>query len=133
MSNETPSDRLKRSGYDSILKARVAPLLRKVEENSLEQFEKEFCHLASEVLQEVETGKLSATAAQDLFMLLDVCVTDTGVKDRLTKEARDLLFEGLLFHDLGTPHGPNFDFMRQVIQARLRGKGKGNKGNKGRF
>ena len=52
-------------------------------------------------------------------MVIDLYVTEKNLRDRLTGEIQDLLFEGLLFHDLGTPHGPDFEFMRTLIQKRV--------------
>ncbi len=109
------ADWLEQLGYDSAIKKRVAPILKKAERKNLDGFEKEICHLASAVLQNIKAGKLTPAQAQDLFMVVDLYVTKKNLRGRLTKSVRGLLFEGLLFHDFDTPHGPDLDLMRTLI------------------
>src|SRR3989338_7565936 len=101
------SEWLKELGYDSAIKEKVAPILRKAEEKNIDGFEKEICHLTLEILEDIQVEKLSSAGAQDLFMVIDLYITKKNLRDSLTKSVRDLLFEGLLFHDLGTVHGPD--------------------------
>ncbi len=112
-------DWLKQLGYDAVIKKRVAPLLKLVEEDKIDKFEKEICRFTLEVLKEIKEEKLLPEAAQDLFMVIDLYITKKNLRDRLKKIVQDLLFETLLFHDFGTVHGPDLDFMRTLACKRL--------------
>lgn len=92
----------------------VEPVLKEVIKGEARGVEVALAQMSATILDGVETGKLSPQKADDyfsfLFMFLDE-KTDVDLSD----DAKDLLMEGMLFHDWGTPFAPDLSLMRELV------------------
>ena len=70
--------------------------------------------LALWMLKDVEQRRMTRDAADQLFTLLDVYLTDQRRKAPLSAEAQELLFEGELFHHYGEEDGPDPGHLRSL-------------------
>ena len=129
MANQSLAGRLRRWGCDKQTKAQVMPVLTIGERGNVARFEIETCNLFSRVLKDYEQHAMSPEAASKLFTIIDLYVTEKDLRAQLMPETQELLFEGLLFHDLGTKYGPDVNFMHQLIKKRLALGKKGNREN----
>lgn len=116
MKQQELSERLKRWGYREEANERVKPILELCEQGKLKAFEKALSDLSFRLLQDFKDGSITGKEVDDLFMIIDLYVSEKELRDHLTEETQRLLFEGLLFHDAGGPHGPDIEFMHQLIQ-----------------
>ncbi len=92
----------------------VKPVLKSATGGESRGVEIALAEMSATVLDRVEKGKLSPKKADDyfsfLFMFLDE-KTDVDLSD----DAKDLLMEGMLFHDWSTPFAPNPSLMRELV------------------
>ena len=116
MTTDKLTVRLKRWGYARDVNLRAEPILGLLEGGNVAGFEKALATLAAEVLEDLSMKKTSPKQADDLFMIVDLYITETELREKLSVEARELLFEGLLFHHYGDRHGPDIQRMKQLIQ-----------------
>ncbi|OGG46536.1 MAG: hypothetical protein A3F84_24150 [Candidatus Handelsmanbacteria bacterium RIFCSPLOWO2_12_FULL_64_10] len=69
--------------------------------------------MSATVLDRVEKDKLSPQKADDYFSFLYMFLDEKTDVD-LSDAAQDLLMEGMLFHDWGTPFAPDPSLMREL-------------------
>ena len=71
--------------------------------------------MAVAVAGAVEAGRQSPQRANDYFLALDLSL-DEGTEIDLSDNAKDLLMEGMHFHDWGTPHAPDLSLIREAAE-----------------
>ena len=70
--------------------------------------------LALWALDAVEAGRLPPVEADAVFTMLDVEISEAKDGPELSETADQLLFEGMLFHDWGTPYAAEPDLVRRL-------------------
>lgn len=115
MTGENLRQRLVRWGYGKEINERVGPILEMTEGGDVATFQRRLFELASRVLGELEEGSIAAKQADDIFMVIDLYVTELDLRERLVEETRQLIMEGLHLHHYGSVHGPSVELMRKLI------------------
>lgn len=119
MGTETLAGRLARWGYLHSINNRVRPILELAEQGELRKFEEAICVFTSKILKQVARHELSAQEADSLFMVLDLYVTEKDLREQLSPDVQELIFEGLLFHHFRERHGPDLARMRDLLKKRM--------------
>ena len=79
----------------------------------IEETEATLAVLALWVLDAVTSGRLARDEADRIFFQLDDRIGAASGPE-LSEEARDLLFDGMTFHDWGERFGPDSDEVRRL-------------------
>ncbi len=96
----------------------IAPVVTLAQTGHSKEAEQALAQMAIMVADEVEAGRLSPQRANDYFMALDLFLDEkTGID--LSDDAKDLILEGMHFHDWGTPHAPALSLMRGAAERIL--------------
>lgn len=115
----------------------VHPLLRKLDPqtqhlivtlvstlaNDRRAFEVAFARAALQLLTEFEEGRKTPGEVDQVFTALDVALDDFLGREGVSSEVADVLFEGMLFHDLGKAWGPDVNGIRDTCIRILRKNG----------
>ena len=94
----------------------VEPLVELAERGDQEKFERKFGTLALTWINQIEKNQLSAAQVDQFFTLLDLYLGD-HCRFSLTQKAEDLIFEGMILHDLGKPFGADIALMKQLAKV----------------
>lgn len=92
----------------------VKPVLKIAARGHARYTEIALARMTATILEGVEKGKLSPQKADDYFSFLDMYLDEKTDVD-LSGDAKDLIMEGLLFHDWGTPFAPDLSRMREIL------------------
>lgn len=119
MKDETLQDRLQRWGYSQEVNERIRPILEIAEQGRLIDFEISFCKFALQIIEDVEAGNRTPNEANNLFLLVDLYITEKEIEDNISDEIQELVMEGLHFHHLGDDWKPDVVRMRSLIEKHL--------------
>jgi hypothetical protein len=90
----------------------VSPVIEAIEQNRIMEAEQMLSKLSLDVCDQVEKGILSPKEADDYFSLIDLYITDNFPSLELTENSKEMLLEGMLFHDYGEEYGADLSKLR---------------------
>ena len=93
----------------------IAPVVKLAKGGDAAGAEQALAWMALAVAGAVEAGRLSPQRANDYFVALDLTLDEQTEID-LSDDAKDLLMEGMHFHDWGTPHAPDLSLVRETAE-----------------
>jgi L-lactate utilization protein LutC len=102
---------------------RIKSVIELLSTNQLQKFEMEIAKLALEMCEKVERKNISPKQADDHFTLLDLYLDDNYCDIELDEKVKDILFEGMVFHDIGKDYGANINTIRRLSEEILRKEG----------
>jgi hypothetical protein len=103
----------------------AGPIAALVERNLVREAEVIIAALAAWTVDRLQSGSMTPEQADDIFTQIDVQLTRRDGDTPLSEETQELLFEGEHFHHFGEVHGPDPEHLKQLANAILSGRQKG--------
>jgi hypothetical protein len=94
----------------------LKPITELIRNKFLLLAEKEIALLVLNILDKIENNKISPKDGDDYFTLLYLYVSDNFPKLKFSEDITNLIFEGMILHDLGQSYGANIDLMKTLAK-----------------
>jgi|GEM_PF-4755676 len=97
--------------YQKIVENRLKVILGLIKEKKdIHLIEREIALLSLDIIAALQTRSLSLSQSCKCFRKIDYSL-DLKLRDQFSEELRDLLLEGILLDELGTPYGPDINLI----------------------
>lgn len=115
--------RLDKFGFAPQTVARVKPIFERFVRGETREAEAGLGQMTLDLLDELRAGKLWPKTVDDHFTLLDLALDEALPDLRVPEAVNDLVFEGMILHDLGQPYGADLELMGRLAQQLVRRNG----------
>jgi len=99
----------------------IAPIITLIEAGQdPPKIRTEIGQLALNLCEGIKAGAISSAIADQVFTLLDLYLDEQYSELELGASVEDLLFEGMLLHDLGQDYGADLDTLENLARQVLK-------------
>lgn len=113
---------LKRYTFPEGTDERIRHIIALLNKGKLREVERETAKFALDVIDQILKGKILPEEADNCFTLLDLYIEDNFSEVEFSDEFIDLVFEGMLLHDLNDRHGTDISLMKKLAEKILNKK-----------
>ena len=100
---------------------KVKPIVNQIEKGDRSKAQKAIAELCLEVCEKIGQNTIQPAEADRIFTLLSIYVGDNFPEFKFDTDIGQIIFEGMILHDLGKSYGADIEHMKRLARQYLKG------------